>query len=138
MVWQIRRSGFEKKLIGGIVLTGGGALLKDLDKLTEFHTGMTARVGIPAEHLAHGNSEQVYSPVFSTGIGLLLKGIEAVETGKVTYSHKEKELEEEPEINESVYGEEPEAVGIIGDGKWYAQLFKKTKEWFEAEPDTEY
>jgi len=138
VVWQIRRSGFEKKLIGGIVLTGGGALLKDLDKLTEFHTGMTARVGIPAEQLAHGNLEQVYSPVFSTGIGLLLRGIEAVEAGKVVYSHKEEEPAAEQAAPESIYEAEPEAVGIVEDGKWYSQLFKRTKEWFEAEPDTEY
>ena len=119
-------------------MTGGGALLKDSDKLTEFHTGMTARVGIPAEQLAHGNLEQVYSPVFSTGIGLLLRGIEAVEAGKVAYSHKDEEPAVEPAATESVYEAEPEAVGIVEEGKWYSELFKKTKEWFEAEPDTEY
>ena len=140
VVWQIKRSGFEKKLIGGIVLTGGGALLKDIDKLTEFHTGMTARVGIPAEHLAHGNSERVYSPIFATGIGLLLRGIEAVETGKVTYTHKEKTpepvVEETPE---EVYEHDSTGIGVAEEGgKWYSQLFRKTKEWFEAEPDTEY
>ena len=138
VVWHIKRSGFEKKLIGGIVLTGGGALLKDIDKLTEFHTGMTARVGIPAEHLAHGNSERVYSPIFATGIGLLLRGIEAVETGKVTYTHKEPEVVAE-ETPEEMYEQEPMGVGVTEEGgKWYSQLFKKTKEWFEAEPDTEY
>lgn len=139
VVWQIRRSGYEKKLIGGIVLTGGGALLKDIEKLTEFHTGMTARVGIPAEQLAHGNSERVYNPMYSTAIGLLLKGIEAVETGKITYTHKEKEVIEKEEPAE-VYERETATAGIADgeDGKWYAQLFRKTKEWFEAEPDTEY
>ena len=83
VVWQIRRSGYERKLIGGIVLTGGGALLKDIDKLAEYHTGMNARIGIPAEQLAHGNTEKVYNPIYATVIGLLLKGIEAVEQGKV-------------------------------------------------------
>ncbi|MEM6319504.1 MAG: cell division FtsA domain-containing protein, partial [Bacteroidota bacterium] len=138
VVWQIRRSGFEKKLIGGIVLTGGGALLKDIDKLTEFHTGMTARVGIPAEHLAHGNSERVYSPIYSTGIGLLLQGIKAVETGKVSYTHKEPEVVEEPTPEEVFEPQNIAATTVEEDGKWYSQLFRKTKEWFEAEPDTEY
>lgn len=138
VVWQIRRSGFERKLIGGIVLTGGGSLLKDIDKLTEFHTGMSARVGIPAEQLAHGSSEQVYSPVYSTVVGLLLKGIEAVEMGKVEYSHKEPEVLPTPEV------EAEEEVFAFSDsnpnpeGKWFSQIFKKTKEWFEAEPDAEY
>jgi len=133
VVWQIRRSGFERKLIGGIVLTGGGALLKDIDKLTEFHTGMTARVGIPSEHLAHGNSETVYSPVYSTAIGLLLKGIETVKSGKIKYTHQM------PDVNEHAETEDEEAMAIAGEteGKWYFQLFKRTKEWFEAEPDAE-
>jgi len=52
VVWEIRRSGFEGKLIGGIVMTGGGALLKDIEKLTEFHTGISCRIGVPIEHLA--------------------------------------------------------------------------------------
>ena len=135
VVWQIRRSGYEKKLIGGIVLTGGGALLKDFDKLTEFHTGMTARVGIPVEQLAHGNPELIYSPVYATAIGLLAKGIEAVESGKVTYTHKEPEVVENPAETF-----EEEGVGVANDidGKWLSQLFRRTKEWFEAEPDTEY
>lgn len=134
VVWQIRRSGYESKLIGGIVLTGGGALLKDIDKLTEFHTGINARIGIPAEQLAHGSSEQVYSPIFSTAIGLLLKGIEAIENETVSYTHKEPEIVVTPEPE--IYEEE---LAIVGEeGKWYSQLFKKTKEWFEAEPDAEY
>ena len=129
----------EKKLIGGIVLTGGGALLKDIDKLTEFHTGMTARVGIPAEQLAHGNSERVYSPIFSTAIGLLLRGIEAVETGKITYTHKEPEVAVAETPEGEVFEQDSTRVGVAEEeGKWYSQLFKKTKEWFEAEPDTEY
>jgi len=114
-------------------------ILKDIDKLTEFHTGMTARVGIPAEQLAHGNTEQVYSPIYATGIGLLLKGIQAVDTGKVTYTHKEPEVVVE-ETPIETFEHEAETVGVAeeGSGKWYAQIFKKTKEWFEAEPDTEY
>ena len=70
VVWEIRRSGFERKLIGGIVLTGGGSLLRDIEKLCEFHTGMGTRIGIPVEHLGHGYAEQVASPIFATSIGL--------------------------------------------------------------------
>jgi len=46
VIWEIQRAGFDRKLIGGIVLTGGGALLKDIDKLTEFHTGMSTRISV--------------------------------------------------------------------------------------------
>lgn len=71
--WEIQRSGYEQKLIGGIVLTGGGSLLKNIEKLAAFHTGMEARIGRPIETLAHGYPKELESPIFSTGIGLLLK-----------------------------------------------------------------
>lgn len=137
VVWEIRRSGFENKLIGGIVLTGGGSLLNHIDKLTEFHTGMSARIGIPVEHLAHGYSEQVSSPIFSTVIGLLLKGIDEME--EKGYPVEEEKVEPvavaAPVEEEDVYEEEVEGRE---DGNWYSSLFKKTKEWFEAEPDSKF
>ncbi len=125
VVWEIRRSGFERKLIGGIVLTGGGALLNHIDKLAEFHTGISTRIGIPVEHLAHGYSEQLISPIYATGIGLLLKGIEDYEAGKIPVTVVEETQPKEEEIEDE------------GD-KWYEQIFRKTKEWFEAEPDSEF
>jgi len=134
VVWEIRRSGFENKLIGGIVLTGGGSLLNHIDKLTEFHTGMSARIGIPIEHLAHGYSEQVSSPIFSTVIGLLLKGIKEVEEGRVA-AYKEP-VKQEPEMEENE--EMMETVEQEDDGSWFNSLFQRTKEWFEAEPDSKF
>jgi len=127
VVWEIRRSGYENKLIGGVVLTGGGALLNHIDKLTEFHTGLSTRIGVPIEHLAHGYSEHLSSPVFATGIGLLLKGIQDVEEGKVSSQEAPQEdvLEEENEDGDDSM-------------KWYDKIFDKTKEWFQAEPDTEF
>jgi cell division protein FtsA len=73
--YEIKNSGYEKKLIGGIVLTGGGALLKHLVQLTEFTTGMDTRIGYPNEHLASDVPDEMASPMFSTGIGLVIEGI---------------------------------------------------------------
>jgi cell division protein FtsA len=130
VIWEITRSGYEDKLIGGIVLTGGGSLLNHIDKLTEYHTGFETRIGYPVEHLGHGYSETISSPVYSTVIGLLLKGIEDVEAGIVTYDDKPipdaKEIEEEEEID------------LSRNGSWLDNIFRKTKEWFEAEPDSEF
>ena len=82
VMWEIRRAGFEgQQLIGGIVLTGGGSLLKDLDKLTELHTGMSARIGTPIEHLGHGYQEKLTSPIYATGVGL---GFADLDAGKVS------------------------------------------------------
>ncbi|MCF8256511.1 MAG: cell division protein FtsA [Flavobacteriales bacterium] len=73
--FEIRNSGFEKKLIGGIVLTGGGSNLKHLPQLVAYITGMDVRIGLPNEHLSSSNSEIVTSPIYSTGVGLVMKGL---------------------------------------------------------------
>lgn len=71
VIWEIKRSGYDNKLIAGIVLTGGGALLKHIESLVEVHTGMPARIGEPVEHLAHGYNKDLASPIYATAIGLL-------------------------------------------------------------------
>jgi cell division protein FtsA len=125
--WEIRRSGFERKLSGGIVLTGGGSLLRNLTDLVEYHTGMTARLGMPVEHLSHGYDKAVASPIYSTAIGLLLKGIEDAEAGRVD--------QQASYNNSSFLATQKEKVKK--SGRWFEQIFKKTKEWFEAEPDSD-
>ena len=64
--YEIRNSGYEKKLIAGIVITGGGAQLKHLVQLVEYITGMDTRIGYPNEHLTKGRAEEVKSPLFAT------------------------------------------------------------------------
>ncbi len=76
--YEIKNSGYEKKLIAGIVVTGGGALLKHVPQLVEYITGMDTRIGYPNEHLAKG-SETVTSPMFATSVGLVMKGLEALD-----------------------------------------------------------
>jgi cell division protein FtsA len=76
--YEIKNSGYEKKLIAGIVITGGGAQLKHVTQLVEYITGMDTRVGYPNEHLAKGN-EDVTSPLFATSVGLVMKGVQMVE-----------------------------------------------------------
>jgi len=83
--YEIKSSGYEKKLIAGIVITGGGAQLKHLPQLVEYVTGLDCRVGYPNEHLAKNEVlpknvyEEMQSPAFATGIGLLIKGIQKME-----------------------------------------------------------
>lgn len=73
--YEIKNSGFEKKLIGGIVVTGGGSQLQHLTQLFEYMTGMDTRIGYPNEHMAPNNKfEGVTSPMYATGIGLVIKG----------------------------------------------------------------
>ncbi|MFT5723333.1 MAG: cell division protein FtsA [Bacteroidia bacterium] len=73
--YEIKSSGLEKKLVGGIVITGGGALLKNITQLAEYITCLDARIGFPNEHLAKGMVEEVKSPIYATAVGLVLKGL---------------------------------------------------------------
>ena len=91
--YEIKNSGYEKKLLGGIVLTGGGAQLKHIAQLTEFITGFDTRIGYPNEHLSNEIPPEMASPMYATGIGLVEIGIERFEKEQ----DKLKETEEEPE-----------------------------------------
>jgi cell division protein FtsA len=74
--YEIKNSGYENKLICGIVVTGGGSQLKHISQLLEYVTGMDTRIGYPNEHLAKGNAEELTSPLFATGVGLVIKGFD--------------------------------------------------------------
>jgi cell division protein FtsA len=70
---EIRSAGFKSKIKAGIVLTGGGSLLKGCTELAEEVFGVPARIGVPQE-LGKGLSTEIESPEFSTVAGLI-KGI---------------------------------------------------------------
>ena len=96
--YEIGNSGLEKGLIAGIVVTGGGSQLKNITQLFEYTTGMDTRIGYPTEHLANG-AEDITSPMYSTGVGLILKGFERIRIKTDTSSNKnsapiEKEIPE--------------------------------------------
>ena len=74
VLFEIKSSGFERKLAAGIVVTGGGALLKHLPQLVMLTTGMDCRIGTPNEHLA-GADDELKNPLYATGVGLVMKGI---------------------------------------------------------------
>lgn len=131
--WEIRRSGFEKKLIAGLVLTGGGSLLKHINLLAEYHTGIPTRIGEPVEHLAHGYEGYIASPIYSTAVGLLIHSIDNLEL-KEAASSKVDSRKMDPEL---MTDEETDLVGGR-DSKWYNKFFTYTKEFFEAAPDSEF
>jgi cell division protein FtsA len=87
----------KKKLIAGIVLTGGGSQLKHLKQLVEYITGMDTRVGYPSEHLAGNTQETVSSPLFATSVGLLMNALEGAPEVKTQIT----EEEEGAPVNES-------------------------------------
>ena len=76
---EIKNYGHEeqkKKLIAGIVLTGGGSQLKHLKQLVEYITAMDTRIGYPNEHLAGDTDKATASPLFATAVGLVMNAAE--------------------------------------------------------------
>ncbi len=96
---EIKNYGHEeqkKKLIAGIVLTGGGSQLKHLKQLVEYITGMDTRVGYPNEHLAGDSDTITASPTFSTAVGLLMNALEnsSVEIDEINSELNEAQINE--------------------------------------------
>jgi cell division protein FtsA len=76
---EIKRSEYETKMDAGLVLTGGGALMTGAAELAEEIFQLPVRLGIPKGF--SGLTESVSSPVYATGIGLVLFGLDAEKAG---------------------------------------------------------
>ncbi len=143
VLWEIKRSGFDRKLIGGLVLTGGGSLLNHINLLAEYHTGLNTRVGLPTEHLAHKYDGMVDSPIYSTCIGLLINAIKNLPEKteeEQTQEIVEQVIEETPVIEQSVTDLEDELTPESEPKKrsWVSNIFEKAKELLESTPDSEF
>ena len=97
VIYEIENSGYMDKLSAGIVLTGGGAMLKNLNQLVKFKTGLDVRIGYPSECIAADTPEEINQPMYSTSIGLLLKGLDI---------YKENDEELKVKLLESETGDE--------------------------------
>ena len=115
--YEIKTSGFEKKLIAGIVVTGGGAQLRHITQLMEYVIGMDTRTGYPNEHLAKG-AEETKSPIYATGGGLVIKGFQDLDKRKVA--------------GRSAGTTEPR---VQHKGSWFSGIFDSTKKIFTDDSD---
>ncbi len=87
VTYHLKQVGLDNRMLnGGVVLTGGGSQLRHLIQLTEYVSGLNARIGYPTEHLAAGHIEELARPTYSTCIGLILKGYS-------DYEHNRKQFE---------------------------------------------
>lgn len=131
--YEIQASGYESKLVGGIVLTGGGAQLKHIQQLTSYITGKETRIGYPNEHLASETPAEIKLPLYATGVGLVIDGVKDArriqllheKANALTAEQSEAVDKEEVEINESIEKDDKPSVS-----KFFLQKIVK---FFEEE-----
>ncbi len=117
---EIKSYGHEdpkKKLIAGIVLTGGGAQLKHIKQLVEYITGMDTRIGYPNEHLAGNSDEEMSSPLYATAVGLMMNSINNNTKSAILMSEMEQTVSyevklEEPKSNPEVIAQIEKEVKV--------------------------
>jgi len=146
VTYHLKQVGMENRALnGGIILTGGGSQLKHLIQLTEYQTGLNARIGFPNEHLASGHIAELTKPMYSTCIGLILKGYNDYERNLKQFSTTN-QMVVMPEIFKSEIADEimsqvPEQVERQVKAKDRATIWEKMKssifEIFREDEDPE-
>lgn len=131
VLFEIKSSGYERKLSAGIVVTGGGSLLKHLPQLVMLTTGMDCRIGTPNEHLA-GNDDELKNPLYATGVGLVMKGIDKYERDSKRGNNTTKvEIPVEAKTETEVIKEKKKVVGHSKKkiGSFFENIFKSAQDW---------
>jgi cell division protein FtsA len=94
VTYHLKQVGLDSRMLnGGVILTGGGSQLKHLIQLTEYITGLNARIGLPNEHLAPNHIDELKKPMYSTCIGLILKGYNDYEQNYKVFTETFKKVE---------------------------------------------
>jgi cell division protein FtsA len=130
VTYHLKQVGLDNKALnGGIILTGGGSQLKHMIQLTEYATGLNARIGFPNEHLAAGHIEELAKPTYSTCIGLILKGYDDYEHNRKQFEKDFKVVEVPDSLKQAA--EEavvPEVVAVEGRRKNLTGFWDKFKD----------
>jgi len=79
---EIMKSGFMDLIAAGVVLTGGGSLLKGLPEMAEEIFNLPVRIGIPGGLIEKEKSTN--NPMFSVGVGLLLHALKSRQLGRTS------------------------------------------------------
>ncbi|MBK0402212.1 cell division protein FtsA [Adhaeribacter sp. BT258] len=122
---EIVRSGYANNLAAGIVITGGGAQLQNLVQLTEYLTGMDARIGYPNEHLGKSKIDAVKSPTYATSVGLVLAGYQSLDDRMNRYLENRNDegvRREEPRSNAKA-----SSTNSGGGGDFFKKIIDRTK-----------
>ena len=106
---EIQNSQISKELHAGVVITGGGSLIKGTKELAEDILGMEVNLGIPTG-LTGGLIKEVESPIFATGVGLVL--------------HRIKTMNDISKLSEIKKNRKRKTLTVTG-------IFSKIQQWFD-------
>lgn len=67
---ELKKAHYEQRLPEGVVLTGGGARMRDIDKFVRATLGMSVKIGRPAG--LTGVAEAIEKPEYAAAVGLML------------------------------------------------------------------
>ena len=139
VVYSIEQSGFADQLAGGLVFTGGGAMMQHLKEFATAKTGMPARIARPL-HVTSDSPNDARQCSYATAVGLLLQGIAAENAAAITAqiataAQTEKgetpgaaaaAAEGQPASDRKNYGRKParkKTIALVGD--LFKDFFKK-------------
>jgi cell division protein FtsA len=137
VTFHLKQVGLDNRMMnGGVILTGGGSQLKHLIQLTEYVTGLNARIGFPNEHLAPGHIEELEKPMYATCLGLILKGYndyenknKQFETQFVKIEVPEEEPEEQVEVAPAKVKQRKTLKGLMDSFKYgLIDMFKEEED----------
>ena len=129
VMFQIENSSFQGQLNAGIVITGGGSLMKNLKQLVSFISGYDVRIAYPNEYVCGEYSETINKPQYSTAIGLLMLGYEFAKTEQDEISKK---------LNTEIVEEQPKSeIKVKKEGKFFDKLKKGMTKLFDEDEEPE-
>ncbi len=117
---EIHDAGYEGRLPYGVVLTGGGANMPEIDELFRRSLSLDIRIAAPEEGIADESKDLVLAPEYATVIGILGRGIEkdakdsskscTIVIGDAPIEEEEEEIENEEIEAESESAESPKTT----------------------------
>ncbi len=129
--FEIKQSGFANQLIGGIVLTGGGAQLKHLKQHVEYITGMDTRIGYPVEYIDRNTKADMKSPMYSTSLGLVIMGFDDIKNIAIE-EEEEEVLQEEEKLAHHSYEQQQQATKEHHVESQEEKLRRTKRSWLES------
>lgn len=130
VTYHLKQVGMDHRTLnGGVILTGGGSQLKHLIQLTEYQTGLNARIGFPNEHLASGHISELTKPMYSTCVGLILKGYNDYERNLKQFTTSNMEVQMPEALKATPIPEETLEEELPSDNEKHAKAKQRFSIW---------